>query len=75
MTAYRGQEDLDPLIEIEQLASERVQRAGLQLSELACENILTAEQYGLLTYPPQVMRGILAASIEAGRPSSELVLA
>jgi hypothetical protein len=75
MTSYIGQEDLDPLIEIEQLAQERLLSAGLSLSSLACENVLIAQQYGLFSYSPSVFRGILAASIEANRPSEELVMA
>jgi len=64
-------EDLSRVVEnIEAIAQERLETAGLALAEYACENVLQAYEFGLLDYSAPVMRGILGASIAARRPAA-----
>ena len=63
-------EDLSRVVEnIEAIAQERLEKAGLALAEYACENVLQAYEFGLLDYSAPVMRGVLEASIVAQRPA------
>lgn len=51
--------------EIEQEAVARLLHAGLTPHERGCENILYAEQFGVMHMHPAVMRFVLEASMQA----------
>lgn len=57
--------------EIELLAQQRLENAGLALSGLASANIARAQEYGLFSYSQAALRGILGYSVAAGRMTRE----